>query len=69
MSFYDFFWFGFNLTSSPNKICKRGWEDALAGNPKYQFKLAFLFQTFRRTQELYDRGYNDGQNERIIRKF
>ena len=69
MSFWNFFWLGYSLTSNPNKTYQKGWYDALDGNPRYMFKLAFIFEHFRKTQELYDKGYSDGLKERIIRKI
>jgi hypothetical protein len=67
MSFSDYFWLGYSMTSNPNKIYQRGWNDALNGNPRHQSKLAFLFDHFKKIQELYDKGYNEGLKERLIR--
>ena len=69
MTFWDFFWLGYSLTSNPNKPFRKGWDDALAGNPRYQFKIAYLFKFFNKTQDLYDKGYREGLNERLIRKI
>ncbi len=69
MTFVDAFFLGLQLTTNPNKVYKKGWHDALSGNPRYQFRLAFLFEFYRRTQNQYDKGYDDGIKERLIRKI
>ena len=69
MDLWNLFRLGYTLVSNPNRTYRKGWEDALAGNPKYQFRLAFLFKHFREMQELYNEGYKDGQRERLIRKI
>lgn len=69
MTFVDAFFLGLQLTANPNKVYKKGWHDALSGNPRYQFRLAFLFEFYRRTPKQYDKGYDDGFKERLIRKI
>lgn len=67
MTTYEFFVFGINVATNPNKIYRKGWEDAINGQPRYQFRLAFLFKAAKESQRLYDTGYNDGIKERMLR--
>lgn len=65
MNLYEIFKFGVDLSTDPNSLYRRGWNDAINRNPRHQFKLAFLFKLFREQQRLYDRGYNDGYNTNL----
>lgn len=67
MTTYDFFVLGINIATNPNKIYRRGWDDAMNGHHRYQFRLAFLFKAFKESQRLYDEGYKDGNKERMLR--
>ena len=67
MPLSEYFWFGFRMTINPNRVFRKGWEDGICGNPRHQYRLAFIFDHFKKLQDLYDRGYNDGQRERLIR--
>jgi hypothetical protein len=69
MSFSNYFWKGYSLVMNPNNTYKSGWNDALNGNPRHQFRLAFLFDHFKETQKIYDKGYDDGLKERLINKI
>ena len=69
MGIINTFWKGYYLMSDPNKIYKKGWEDAINGNPRHQYKMTLLFNQYKQTQELYDKGYNDGLKEKLIRKI
>lgn len=64
-----YFWLGYNMFSSPNSYYQKGWNDALNSLPRHQYKLAFLFDSFKKMQELYNKGYDDGLKERLITKF
>ena len=69
MGIVNIFWKGYYLMSNTNNIYKKGWEDAINGKPRHQYKLTTLFSQYKQTQELYDKGYNDGLKEKLIRKL
>lgn len=45
------------LISDTNKTYKKGWDEAINGNPWHHYKLAILFNQCRKTQEIYDNGF------------
>lgn len=69
MGLTDIFWKGYYLTKNPNKTYQKGWNDAIIGNPRHQYKLTMIFEQYKKTQELYDKGYNDGLKEKLLRKL
>ncbi len=69
MGILNIFWKGYYLVSDTNKTYQKGWDDGVNGNPRQQFKMTILFEQYKKTQELYNKGYNDGLKERLIRKI
>lgn len=69
MSFSKYFWKGYNLIKDPNKTYQKGWQDAINGLPRHQYRLALLIDNYIETQKLSDKGYDDGLKERLINKF
>jgi len=69
MGFWKYLWMGYNIGSNPNKFYKRGWNDGYRKEPRHLYRLAFISKFHKRYQTLYDKGYKDGQHERLIHKI
>jgi hypothetical protein len=67
--FSNIFWKSYYLVTNPNNLYKKGWQDAINNLPRHQYRLANIFKQYRKTQDVYDKGYNDGLKEKMIRKF
>jgi hypothetical protein len=69
MGILNIFWKSYYLISDPNKTYKKGWDDAINGNPRHQYKMTLFFVQCKKTQDIYDKGYDDGLKEKLIRKI
>lgn len=65
----NLFWKGYYLFKNPNKIYQKGRDDVLNNLPRYQYKIAIIFSELKKTQEIYNAGYDDGLKEKLIKKI
>lgn len=50
MGLTNIFWKGYYLTSNPNKTYKKGWDDAINGEPRHQYKLTLIFDQYKKNK-------------------
>ena len=50
MGLTDIFGKSYYLTKNPNKTYQKGWDDAINGNSRHQYKLTMIFEQYKKTQ-------------------
>lgn len=69
MKFINLLWKTYYLAKDHKKIYQSGMDDALNGKPRKLFKMTIIFENYKKTQELYNQGYDDGLNKKLISKI
>lgn len=69
MGISKLFWKAYHLARNPDKLYQEGFEDAINDRARRQFKASIIFSEIKNLQENYDKGYNDGIREKLIRRI
>lgn len=63
------FWKTYHIIRDPDKLYQEGFSDAMHDVPRRQFKMSILFGEIKNLQANYDKGYDDGLHEKLVRRL